>query len=221
MILDSLIFLCGGGIMMFLVYLFRADRCRLSRRGLMAFCAACAALHVLLYIPYALLFGSALVSVSWFELIVWGLFAVPAFWLYPGHGWKTLFLWLVSGSVIAVCVGAGNLLETLVAADSPIPPRLAHVLITVAVSVPVMAGVLAIQRRFTGLYGAGGAGNDGTWRHMAAIAGILFVMVCIAGNVFGLHNTTPLRFLLARLVGRFGDNPDHDKRNNTYKHVRR
>ncbi len=40
MILDSMIFLCGGCIMMLLVYLLRADDCRVSQRGLIAFCAA-------------------------------------------------------------------------------------------------------------------------------------------------------------------------------------
>ncbi len=199
-VLDVLIILWSCCIQMLLMYLLRADACRLSRRTLTAFCIVAAILNVLVYIPYTWFAGSSSSAIASLDIILWVAFGVPAWWMYPGRGWQNLFLWWVTGLVYAVCVGPGNMAVALLADYGPIPSRLAYVFVTAAVSVLVMAGVLSIQRRFIGLYGAG---DDRTWRQMAVIAGILFAMVFLAGNVLSLQNTTLSRFLFSRLVTAF------------------
>lgn len=200
MILDSLIYLWGYCIWMLLVYLLRTDPCRLSRQRLAVFCTISGALQVFLYIPFWRLAGSSPTAISTFGAITWVLFALPAWWIYPKRGWKNLFLWCISGVVIAICIGPGNLAAALLPQDGPLSPRLAYLLVTAIVSAPVMAGVIHLQRRFAGLYSAGGSK---TWRQMAAIAAILFVMQLAVGNIYALQNTTPVRFLLARLATAF------------------
>lgn len=195
MILDSLIYLWGYCVWMLLAYVLRADECRLSRRGLAVFCVLLGLAQAALYIPYQRMAGSSLAAVNTYGVGVWALFSPLVFWAYPRHVCKNLFLLFVAGMIIPICLGPGNLAETLWA--TPLPPRLLNILITAGVSVPIMAGVLHIQRRFSGLYGGG---DKYIWRYLSALACVLFFMQLIAGSIYALHNTTPTQFLLARLA---------------------
>jgi hypothetical protein len=167
----------------------------------MVFCTLSALAHVALYIPYRHFFGSSPTSITTFGAITWTVFALPALWMYPGQGWKTLFLWSVSGVVNSICIGPGNLASALLPTGGAIPPQLAYVFVTTAVSIPVMAGLLTIRRRFTRLYDA--TGERGTWLRMTALVGILFALQLIVGNIYSLQNTTPQGFLIARLMNAF------------------
>lgn len=184
--------LLDASIWIVLVYLFRSEEARLSRKGVYTLCVF---LSVLLCAVYPFWVRGQSISIntsSLFSGLVWLLLIPVSFVVYPRAVWKNLFLLCSSANIIVIGSGFGNFTELVTGFGQPV-----NFIVRLAVdTLMLMAMATITQRKFLGLYGVGDAR---TWRCLWIITMLLGCIGMLATGFVEESSLSGSSFIPARL----------------------